>query len=256
MSFALALLTEDSGGQAQQTLERLVRHILHLLWGAEWQSRRLIDGLRFEPPDNPQARQALHGQRWRSTHPRDRQAKIDLARYLADRLLAREGVVVFHIDGDCPWSARPSASLAAFERFLEREVQPLLQARPAQEGRSTRVPRLEAVDLASVRGKLVLLVPYYSIEAWLYQNTAEVTALCEQLHAGRHHEQSRGWPALEEILKLKKDDGCCLKDQHNAALAGATFPARALYAAGGSFTETVKRFRACAPLLEHMSAST
>lgn len=115
---SVALLTEDSASDARQTQERLVHHILLLAYGNDWQRRRQIEALRYDPPNNPQVQQVLHGQRWRSASPRHRKDKLELARYLADRLVSARSVVVFHLDGDCPWSRRPSTVLTDFEEFL------------------------------------------------------------------------------------------------------------------------------------------
>ncbi|WP_437826147.1 hypothetical protein [Sorangium sp. So ce1153] len=71
--------------------------------------------------------------------------------------------------------------------------------------------------------QLLLLVPYYSIEAWLFQNTRAGARFCEENPAcrGKHVSLFQHWTndrgALDEVLKPKSE--VCFKGQHNRQLA-------------------------------------
>lgn len=256
----MVLLTEDRSGDARLTLERVVRHILLLLLGTGWQERRVVDGLSYvtpreKPPGESLIQRALNGQHWRSTNPRDRQAKLELARFLANLLRSAHTIIVFHLDGDCAWSQRPGPVLAVFEKFLEREVAHLVTNPPAAQQRGHAPPPPMTFDEA--RSKLVLVVPYYSIEAWLYRNRMVAEELCRRHYQGRGLTQLEAWAkephGIEEVLKPKE---FCLHDKHNAELAADGFPAWDLYELDQSFTETVNRFVACTPLFTLLKANS
>ncbi|NOJ93276.1 hypothetical protein HMI51_10075 [Corallococcus coralloides] len=93
--------------------------------------------------------------------------------------------------------------------------------------------------------RLKRIVPFYSIEAWLFQNTRKAIHLCKQ-HYGRHYaEQFQRWGqerhTLDEVRKPKEQ--VCLGAKHNHALTSATFPTRDVYTAGCSFASVLDDFR-------------
>lgn len=131
---------------------------------------------------------------------------------------------------------------------------------------STAVRRLVKDDLAkkerqgeedAIMSRLCLLSPYYSIEAWLYQNTYVAKALCHKHYGGRDVELFEKWEAnralLDDVKRPKEET--CLRAKHNRELAELNFPAEPVYYAAASFTESVNRLMACAALCAALASS-
>jgi hypothetical protein len=91
-------------------------------------------------------------------------------------------------------------------------------------------------------GRFIQLTPFYSIEAWLYQNIAEARRICEA-SCGRHIELFNAWEAdrglLDQVFKPKSKETSCLEDKHNRALAEKSFPAEAAFNADKSYAAAV-----------------
>ncbi len=106
--------------------------------------------------------------------------------------------------------------------------------------------------------KLILLVPHYSIESWLYQNTAEAIRICKKKDRGRHTKVFESWEkdraSLDEMKQPKKKSGTCLGNRWNQCLAEKRFPAKAVYDTGKSFARAVEQVRACVPLMEALTS--
>lgn len=234
-SFALAVvvLSEDSGKDAEGTIEALAKKAFRLIDGA-CQTQR-ID---FPQTDDEPMRLAVKGNRWRSTAPAALQSLIDLRRTLASLLL--EGYfVIFHFDGDTAWTRRKTAVTP--EQFQARIAAPVGRLVASQPEALTR---------------LIPMVPHYSIESWLYQNTPVARRCC-----GRRHRCTatlrllEGWEAdpaaLDEVERPK--DKTCLKDLHNHELATLAYPIERAYAAGKSLTAWVNALRAVPPLVRALA---
>lgn len=249
MSATILVLSEDGAENAGDTVKNLTVHILRLIAGPGWEAQQRISQVRLEPPASPAVRRTVRAQLWKSKNPRDYRDQTELSAYIADRLVARDSFVVFHIDGDCRWTERPGPALAQFDQFLQRRVLPIIQHRlgsaSPRRGVAPATPPL--VDVAD---RLLLMVPYYSIESWLYQHTREAIRMCEQHHRGAHVELFQEWrhdrALLDEVYQPK--EAVCLSDQHNLELSGSGFPADEVWGAGTSFAETVGRFLSCAAL--------
>ena len=91
--------------------------------------------------------------------------------------------------------------------------------------------------------RLIPLAPFYSIESWLYQNTAVARRICNENGCKQHFEQFEEWERdrgqLDEMVKPKSRDFCCLGSQNNRRLAEENFPAEAALDAGKSFLDAV-----------------
>ncbi len=215
------VLTEDSGKQAHETIRGLLGCMLRLVEpGAVTHGPRRV---RLEPPDGP-IRRRMSGTGWKS---RDQHQRVLLVRTIAAELLKGHFVFV-HIDGDRPWSERDrSENRALYETRLRRSVRAML-----------RMMRPDSAD--ALLGHLHLLMPFYSIEAWLYQNTAAAIRLCGRHHEGAHIARFEAWAAdrtrLDEIDKPKA--ACCLGDTHNATLTRG-YPSAAVFDAERSFHDAV-----------------
>jgi hypothetical protein len=100
--------------------------------------------------------------------------------------------------------------------------------------------------------RLKQVVPFYSIEAWLFQNIREAIRLCETHHSGRDVMKFRAWEqersALDEVMKPK--EAVCQGAKHNLTLASQGFPAREARGAGKSFASVVQMLSQDAELRE------
>lgn len=251
------LLTEDGSEYAGKTLRRVALHLLQAI-RATLQTQRL----RFEPGDKQQ-RPMLSGNNWKSTSVRDEPKVRDLCQWIATQLSRLENeatrFVLFHYDGDRKWSERDSSENAEkFAKVIRAKVRLALAAPPQRLAPQRKgLPASKAtakspehIDLLLRR--LIEVVPFYSIESWLFRNVAIAKAHCAQTCGGGHvallEAWQRGQPSLDEVLKPK--EALCFGDQANAELAGPGFPADDLYLAETSFYETVERLRQSPGLLE------
>lgn len=241
---SILVLGEDSGEGAHETLVALAKNILRLVDSSyDWQQ------LRFEPPEDANIRLVLRGNEWKNrNHPKRR----DLMGYIATKLLEGDrAFVLYHIDGDRPWAAREtSENVEKFRDFIEIDVRQFVEHRRRQSGRAS------ADDLAL--SQLLLLVPYYSIEAWLFQNTRAGLRFCEENPAcqGKHAPMFQEWAkdrgALDEVWQPKKQ--VCFKDMRNRQLAEG-LDVEAVYYAGKSLHHAVESLHQNAALLAALAAT-
>ena len=159
-----------------------------------------------------------------------------------------EAFIFVHIDGDRRWNERDQHSEtlcdnhAIFVQNVLRRVHLLLE----KAGRTEQLARVLPV------------LPFWSIEAWLYQNSREVHRLCS-LHAPRHDRdrpQFKAWeddPSQLDDTPQPKLKVPTFKDKYNLDLA-MTLPAKKLIALGLSFAGTVERLQTCGPLTAALAA--
>jgi hypothetical protein len=258
---SVLVLSEDSGEGAHDTLATLAKKMF-LFIDPACQSHHI----RFEPPTSEGAKQALRGNLWKSQEPRDQPKRRDLIGYLATKLFeGPTSFVFFHIDGDRAWSARgesgsESENVRKFKTFIEREVLQFVELRRKRlaETRSQGLAGEMPAHTPDMQ-QLVLAVPYYSIEAWLFQNIELAKELCTNHPRcrGAHIPLLEGWArdrgSLDEVLQPK--EAICFRDGHNRELAGAGFPTEAVYDARKSFAETVDGLLECPMLLAALDAT-
>jgi hypothetical protein len=169
---------------------------------------------------------STQGNQWKNAAGR-----VDLVRDLATKL--RNGsFVIFHYDGDKPWAERPSDTDAQFNQQVRVRVQQLLTGPEPRRNTSTTTP---TTDDPNAIDKLIVCVPYYSLEAWLYQATDAAVALCNEHHRRRDRERFLAWgedrSLLDEVSKPK--EATCLGSGKNEELA-AKVPLKDVVAAGKS----------------------
>lgn len=241
---SLLLLTEDSGPHAFDTLKGLAKELLKQV-----DASVRTDRITYEPVRDEQALRALQANIWKSKKGKDRQKQVELARTLATQVMLPEGWAFFHFDGDRRWEARDtSENVEKFRTFAGSIRLLLLQTLGA---RRVGAPAKELEAEADARmTRLKTVVPFYSIEAWLFQNTPEATRLCHAHFNGRDAERFLAWAEdrsqLDELLKPKEE--VCLGSTHNRDLACHSFPTREVLAAGKSFAATVDSLREDAAL--------
>jgi hypothetical protein len=239
---SLLVLTEDGAPTAHATVVTVVKRMLQLLV-PDYQTHRIG----FEPKDE-RAQRAVQGTGWKDETPKH-YAELNLAlRTIATKLGREDGFVLFHIDGDRTWSRRASSENAAkFEAIVVARVRQLLRGRPGgtPEDAEARLRRLFPV------------VPFYSIEAWLFQHTEVAVRLCREKYNGRDVDTFEAWKrdrtALDEVEKPKET--VCLASAHNLECAGSGYPAREVFGAGRSYAACVERLRACVELNDLLDAT-
>lgn len=244
--FSILLLTEDGAAQAHATLESLTRKILrHLDPHCDLKPAML----EIEPA--AEAAQAVaRANSWKDPTRRD---LVWLRQYIATQLQGEFGFVIHHVDGDRPYARRGSSeNVRKFDDMIRTPVGIILEGPPPMR-RSRRVPPPPPPESAQERlAKLFLLAPFYSIEAWLFQNTTAAARLCRQNPkcAGECADLLASWQAdrglLDEVEKPKKK--LCFKDQHNATLAGAGLPIEPIIAARKSLHDSILPMRDCTAL--------
>jgi hypothetical protein len=242
---SLLVLTEDSASEAHETLVALAKKMLLLLDPAC--GTHLVG---FEPQGD-QARKVMHGNLWKSRRPLDRPKIVLLGRAIAAKILETElpGFALFHVDGDVPWSQhKESTNVARFDAFVHEYVIPALDhALRLQHKDRGEAPGDEQITAEAINAlqRLIRLTPFYSIEAWLYQNIPMVRHLCTE-HCGAHLDEISRWEAdagvLDELHQPKEQ--ICLRGDHNRTLAESGFPAERVFQAGKSFSDSVERLLA------------
>jgi hypothetical protein len=224
-ALAIQVFPEDNGKDAFDTLCKLLSAALR----------------RIEPHLDETRVRYEHGMSfhefYRSTRPDDHGRKLTLARSIATHIALRHQptVAVVHVDADLRWSDRDETHLCDNLRRFKKEI-------------GTRVAAHLRVD-ADQLDRLLFLVPFWSIESWLYQNTQEALAICAE-----HHPRYRD---AAETFKRWRDAPDRLDDEvhpkrqiyfgskFNLRLAGG-LPARRLEELGLSFSRALRDARASA----------
>ncbi|HEX4418768.1 MAG TPA: hypothetical protein VH165_12745 [Kofleriaceae bacterium] len=103
--------------------------------------------------------------------------------------------------------------------------------------------------------KLIVVNPFYCLEAWTYQNFSRARALCAQLGNPPGSERLDEWEADPELLDevLQVSDVFPLAKNHNVELTRTGYPAERVYQLGKSFTSSVDAARECGPLQQALS---
>ncbi len=249
---SLVILTEDDGKDARATVEALVRKMLGLVVPG----CRVHDRVAFLPRE-PREEEAMRGNAWKtdgkSKNPVLHEQRVRLLRYIARRLCLADTFVVFHIDGDRPWAdRRTSENVEKFGRLLVNALPQVVDRGRAVADRA----RKARGSAASAEGpqlrieNLLLLCPFRSIEAWVYQNLQRAVEICRRHHGARHVAALTAWEErralLDELDHPEKE--LCLKKEHNLELASSGFPAELTRVIGKSFAESVGRMEACVDL--------
>lgn len=250
----IRVVTEDGSPAAHETVSHLLRRMLQLVEPAFATNR--LRALRHADAEEGQAAQP---HRWHSKNERDRLLVKRLARTIATDLLASR-FVLMHADADVKWSERPSGYEASFrDNFVPVVRAGLLPARAEPRSPRRTAPAPETRSEEEIRrclGRLVLIMPYWTIEAWLYQNTDVALRLCREKYQGGDIQKFLSWQ--NDRARLDNEEAAaleqvCLGKHHNLDLASSGYPARDVYEARASFHAAVEALRGCAGLLAALS---
>ncbi len=177
----------------------------------------------------------MRGNAWKTEgkNPQAHERRVRLLRYLARKLSQADTFVLFHIDGDRTWKESPtSENCAKFAKLVQIDL-PQIAAH-----RSTGGPRARGRAPVSVEppplhlDRLLLLCPFRSIEAWLYQNVRAAVDVCRREHRGTHVPELQAWEARREAIDElpAPEEVVCLGKAYNLELAARGFPASEVYA--------------------------
>ena len=247
---SIVILTEDDGMDGRATVEALARRMLHLVVPGLGSHR-----VRFVPRE-AREEEAMRGSSWKDRGrnpegrtPEARERRVRLLRYIARRLSQPETFVLFHIDGDRTWDLRhTSENTAEFDRIV-RVALPQVADRGRAHGPRAKARAQPAAPSPPPMhlDRLLLLCPFRSIEAWLYQNLRAAIDICRREHRGVHVSALQAWEKQREQLDElpAPEKAVCLKKEFNLELAMSSFPAREAYEVKKSFAESVDRLLGC-----------
>lgn len=250
---SILLLTEDSAADAHDTLAALAKRMLQIIVPQCGTHR--ID---FRPA-NDDAKRIMRANFWKSDNPRHHRLITDLKRTIATKLSEAEptGFVFFHVDGDRSWSLRSTSENR--QKFadrirlgVEQLVADAIERKATVRARNAELEQESALrEREATMARLHLLMPFYSIESWLYQNGRAATAICHAEYGGADVERFAAWEkdrtALDEVEKPKEQT--CLGSRYNLRLAKEGFPAKEAYDAKRSFEEAVDGLFNCPELV-------
>lgn len=169
----------------------------------------------------------------------------DFRQYIATRLSREHGFVVWHIDADVPY--RNHGEFDKESLFNDRIRQPI-RALLRWQGQSSE-------EIEQHLDKLLLLVPYYNIEAWCFQNTERAVQYCPGDPRCRKNCRTKlaTWSTdrgqLDEVSKPQ--DELCFESKYNAELASdEKYPLVQVLEAEKSLRDALNTLRACQPLVD------
>jgi hypothetical protein len=191
----ILLITEDSSRQGIHVITTISKAILRRIFKHE-----LRESIRFEPAESDLALEKsisiLHGNKWRSKGRFDEYAIRNLIQYVATIILQPGGFVFWHLDGDTIWSLREQAiTPSQFNKIILDRVHSLIDG------------KADPIKLNSIKSKIKVIVPYYSIESWLFQNEELAIKLCQTHRYTEDITKFTAWSKdrslLDEIMKPK-----------------------------------------------------
>lgn len=231
------VLTEDSSKQSHAVWEKLLKRAFKLLVPDVGTHR-----IHFDPQEGAE-REVMVANRWKEK--RGRQKQVALSRAIATRILEQDppGFVAFHVDGDRRWSDRAgSENVQKFKDLIVPKVERLLQDRLKRDQ-----DPVDLDELSRHMERLLLVVPFYSVEAWLFQNIARLRELCPPAEHPLLDSWSEDRALIDEVLKPKAS--LSVGAQKNEELA-SQWPQEEAYDAGASFTVLVdEQLMPCGDLL-------
>lgn len=209
------VLTEDGGADGHDVIRGLLRCMFCLIDG-----QTQTQHIKFEPA-NAKAKVVMQANGWEDKKRND---LVYLRRAIAEKL-AEGGFVFFHFDGDKTWSRRHECKRPdKFREMIVKPVRIILEGKVGVGEAQERLKRLHAIT------------PFYSIEAWLFQNDRVACGLCRGARAQADQTQFMAWAAdrrlLDEVDQPKKQ--VSFKSTNNKALT-VGFPSDAVRQAGQSF---------------------
>lgn len=225
----ILLLTEDSGANGFDTVKEIVRHSL-LHCNPSTQTHLIT-----YTPANDSAKQALRANNWKNKTHRN---TVDLLREMATHVAKDVGPIIFHYDGDTAWDQRSeSANTQKFQEIILSRLCLFLQSMPNKHG-----SKYSSEDAEELVKNVIQMVPFYSIEAWLFHNQEQLKSIYREIYTGQNTEQDQKtlqhWQDKPTILGNtdQPKEQLSIRDEYNLQLAKHNFPADLLYGLNQSYT--------------------
>lgn len=225
------IISEDRGKDSFAVFKNLISSILKNII-PDFQSQ-LIEYIEIDAKHSG----VLSGNKWRQRRPRDRKLTAmihNFKRELIQYLLEGPAFIFWHIDGDMRWcdftqkgNCTNLEQLNSFLAPIESELESY------RSNSSTKLPK----------NKVLKLLPFYSIEAWLYQNSTTL----QNIKGDTSDIHAKSPSDFDEILKVK--DSFNIKDEYNLQLS-KSFPFQKVYALGKSFHRTVEELKDASGFLD------
>lgn len=231
----LYMLTEDTGAHVHATWTALLRRMCRLVDSScDTQPATFL----VEQPEEG-ARKTMAGNLWREGKPHRR--LVEFWRTIVEQLES-DKVVVFHVDGDVPWSRREtSANVRDVNEIARRRLRSVMED---MEDRP-RTPE----EIAARMALFVPIHPFREIEAWLFHNITVLRRQCTR-RSIPVPDCAEAWAVAPELLDEAEQPKKLMpfKAEHNRDLAEDAFPADRVYELGSSFYEAVEALGRCEPL--------
>lgn len=234
----LALFTEDGSKRAPDVLVELVKKTA-LQVHEDTQTHRLTFRFAAGPP-----RDAFVGHRWRSAAAKDQPLRRQLVDHLATQVTLGSLVVV-HVDGDIPWT--DPHTRCAYDDALTRLIQDVQR----------RIESLRPANPPIAADHILLLIPHYSIESWLYLNHDKLTD-DDLKREGIDARHARNWLSVHDPTGFdhlhQPKEACPLRDKFNHVLA-SQWPAAVAATRSPSYAATLTRWRDTPRLLAALAST-
>lgn len=209
-----------------RTMKELMRRIALIIEG-----KTKTQHLEFEPNNAVYQHHRICGASWKnklSKEPGERLKRTTLIRDIATELLL-EKIVAFHVDGDVDWAQRKNSGVWKEWVRFKRDICNIIS-----NGHGAQYVK-----------KIMLILPFYSIESWAYSNGGMLsTIVVKNGNRIKDKRKIASWKMsdLDEIKKIK--EAITIGDKWNHELiSDKNFNANALYRLKKSFYYTVERVR-------------
>jgi len=230
----LFLITEDRSKHAVEVVQSIARATLLLVNEDADLRRRELSWAKLEETMWPAASPSA----W-ATRGRQQEALRDLVNRVAEEVVAeRPTFVVWHFDGDARWSSGERANEERFRAVIETRVRRVVVQRGYGEGSLER---------------LLTMVPYYSIESWLYRNVRKLRqqGLTEGDRQTVADWMAAGPGALDDVVQVKSEQS--VRDRRNLHLAKG-WPSVKVKDDSPSYRRTVRLWQANEQLREALGS--
>ena len=248
---SIVLISEDGSQSSEAVLENVIKRTFVHCVDSETQTHRIeFRPLRDAKLGEPALASAVCANSWKQKKSSVRVDIIGFIRFLATNLGADFEIprfVFMHFDGDCQWSNRAACeNRTKFFAEVLPKVEYLLKGKGLTD---------EAIALSLARLKLI--VPFYSIESWLYTSRAECITYCREVYpedAGCQtlFDEAQSSAGFDEVLVIK--EMACFGSRFNVNLA-KLFPVADAYDHNCSYADFVNQLMKCAQITSALKST-
>lgn len=219
------IVTEDTGTESFEVLKNLINSILKNI--VEDYQSQLIE---FKPVEKCYL-PVCSGNRWKQEKPhKDPKLAREITafkKYIVQHTMKSSAFIFWHIDGDMMWAQFARGKECANRKSLDTFIEKVLKGMTIHQ--RDKVP-------PTPEGCFLKLLPFYSIEAWLYQNSQALQKITENTGDIQATDAS----VFDDILKVK--EAFKIKAKYNLQLS-QSFPFQKVYELGKSFHHTVEELK-------------